>query len=263
MAGLPADRVDILDAVESTNQWLLQQAWQAQPIAPRLLVARRQTAGRGRRGRSWLSGGDESLTFSVSLELRMPHGTARLSGLPVATGVAIAERLSTLTDGIGLKWPNDVFRHGRKVAGLLLESRLQADRVLIVAGLGLNLLDAPGMFAQVAQPAGCLFDVPAGMPARGWLVGVLARAMIDAIMTGPADSTAAAQSLAQRWGRFDVLVGTEVDILFDGVAVQTGVAAGIDEDGALRLRTGGVEHRICAGEVSVRRRAAADPERAQ
>lgn len=263
MAGLPPDRVAILDEVGSTNQWLLQQPWQAHPVAPRLVVARRQTAGRGRRGRSWLSGGEESLTFSVSLELRMPQGTAQLSGLPVATGVAIAERLSALTDGIGLKWPNDVFRHGRKVAGLLLESRLQADRVLIVAGLGLNLLDVPGTLEHVGQPAGSLFDTPAGMPARGGLVGMLARVMIEAIRTAPAEPAAGPRSLAQRWGRFDVLVGTEVDILFDGVAVQTGMAAGIDADGALRLRAGGAEHRICAGEVSVRRRPTVDPECAQ
>ena len=62
-------------------------------------------------------------------------------------------------------------------------------------------------------------------------------------------------SLPPRWARFDVLAGDEVAILFDGTTVQTGTAAGIDEDGALRLFEGGAEHRICAGEVSVRRRA--------
>ena len=257
-AGLSRDRVEVLESVGSTNQWLLQMPWDSPAGGPRLALARRQTAGRGRRGRVWLSGGAESLTFSVALEARMPGAAARLSGLPVITGVAIAERLAQLTDGLGLKWPNDLMRHGLKVAGLLLESRLQADRVRIVAGLGLNLLPAPDRLAAVGQPAGSLFDDPARMPGRGWLAGELARLMIDAALActesasdaGPALPRA---TLPQRWARFDTLAGADVAIVFDGVAVRTGVAAGVDADGALLLHSADGDHRISVGEVSLRR----------
>ena len=85
-------------------------------------------------------------------------------------------------------------------------------------------------------------------PLGARLAGTLARVMID-VLEG-----ASIAALPQRWARFDVLAGDEVAILFDGVTVQTGTAAGIDEDGALRLLDNGVEHRVCAGEVSVRRR---------
>ena len=249
VAGLAPDRVEVLDSVGSTNQWLLQQPWPEVAAASRLVLARRQTAGRGRRGRTWLSGGAQSLTLSAAFEMRLPDGAGRLSVLSVATGLAIAECLAGLTDGIGLKWPNDLQRHGRKVAGLLLESRVQAERVRVVAGLGLNLLPDPGLLERIDQPVGCLFDSPARMPDRTWLAGTLARVMID-VLEG-----AGILSLPPRWARFDVLAGDEVAILFDGTTVQTGTAAGIDEDGALRLFEGGAEHRICAGEVSVRRRA--------
>ena len=248
VAGLALDRVEVLDSVGSTNQWLLQQPWPEVPAAPRLLLARRQTAGRGRRGRTWLSGDLQSLTLSVAFEMRLPEGAGRLSVLSVATGLAIAECLADLTEGIGLKWPNDLQRDGRKVAGLLLESRVQAERVRVVAGLGLNLLSDEGLIERIDQPAGCLFDARSQMPDRAWLAGTLAKVMIDTL-EGPGIG-----SLPQRWARFDVLAGDEVAILFDGVTVQTGVAAGIDESGALRLQAGGAEHRICAGEVSVRRR---------
>ena len=260
VAGLAPDRVDVLESVGSTTQWLLQMPWDSPAAGPRLALARRQTAGRGRRGRVWLSGGAESLTFSIALEARMPDAAARLSGLSVITGVAIAERLALLTDGLGLKWPNDLMRHGLKVAGLLLESRLQADRVRIVAGLGLNLLPAPDRLATVGQPAGSLFDDPARLPGRGWLAGELGRLMIDAALgrtdparlAGGADASPSA-ALPVRWSRFDTLAGADVAIVFDGVAIRTGVAAGIDADGALRLRSADGEHRISVGEVSLRR----------
>ncbi len=247
-AGLALDRLEVLESVGSTNQWLLQQPWPALAAPARAVLARRQTAGRGRRGRTWLSGGEQSMTLSVAFEMRLPENAGRLSVLSVATGLAIADFLSGLTDGIGLKWPNDLQRHGRKVAGLLLESRVQAERVRVVAGLGLNLLPDPDLVARIEQPTGCLFDAPSGMPERSWLAGRLARVMID-VLEGRGIG-----ALAQRWARFDVLAGAEVAILFEGATVQTGTAAGIDEDGALRLRDGETEHRICAGEVSVRRR---------
>ena len=66
VAGLAPDRVELLESVGSTNQWLLQQPWPEAAAASRLVLARRQTAGRGRRGRTWLSGGAQSLTLSAA-----------------------------------------------------------------------------------------------------------------------------------------------------------------------------------------------------
>ena len=246
--------VRVLDRVESTNRMLMEEAWPAVPAAPCVLVARRQTAGRGRLGRVWLSGADDSLTLSVALELVPGAGLGRLGALSVVAGLAVAETLVDRVPDLRLKWPNDLQRSGRKVAGLLCESRLQGQRVRIVAGLGLNLLPAPERFDGLGQPAGALFAMPEHRPPRSRLAGELAAALIRAIAGDPT----AERDLPQRWARFDALAGREVDILSGGVIRLSGQVAGIDEGGALRLRGPDGERSVAVGEVSVRPSVAAD-----
>ena len=248
-AGLAPSRVRVVESIGSTNLALMQADWGPEPDGPRVLLTRQQTEGRGRRGRVWLSGGDESLTLSVSLELPLPDGGARLAGLSVRTGVEIAEFLAGFTDGLALKWPNDLQRHGRKVAGLLCESRLQADRVRVVAGLGVNLLPAAGMLDQVGQPAGTLFDAPADLPDRWRLAGLLAAALLRGVA-----GSAPRAPLPDRWAAFDALAGAPVEVLAEGAPALPGIADGIEPDGALRLRVGDIVQRISVGEVSLRRR---------
>ena len=105
--------VEVVEETGSTNADLLKRA--AALSAPLLLVARNQTAGRGRAGRSWLSSSEGSLTFSLAW--RFDGGLPRLTGLPLAVGVALAETLERLGVQVGLKWPNDVLRDGDKLAG--------------------------------------------------------------------------------------------------------------------------------------------------
>ncbi len=248
-AGLATSRVQVVESLGSTNLALMQADWGPDPEGPRVLLTRQQTEGRGRRGRVWLSGGDESLTLSVSLELPLPDAGARLAGLSVRAGVEIAECLAGFTDGLALKWPNDLQRHGRKVAGLLCESRLQADRVRVVAGLGVNLLPAAGVLDRVGQPAGSLFDAPVDLPDRWRLAGLLAAALLRGIA-----GSAGRPPLPDRWAAFDALAGAAVAVLAEGAPALAGVADGIDPDGALRLRVGEAVQRISVGEVSLRRR---------
>jgi BirA family biotin operon repressor/biotin-[acetyl-CoA-carboxylase] ligase len=253
-AGLPQAAVRVLDEIDSTNRALMEAGWPPVPADPVLLVARRQTAGRGRLGRTWISGDDDSLTMSVALELALPDAASRLAALPVLAGVGLAECLADRVDGLALKWPNDLQRRGRKVAGLLCESRLFGERIRVVAGLGINLLPAPHRLDALGQPAGALFDDPQAMPARSRLAGELAGVLIAAI----AGESRARAPLHARWARFDALAGRPVDILSGGVVRDHGVAVGIDEGGALRLSTDAGLRLISAGEVSVRRRP--DPE---
>ena len=247
-AGLAPSRVRVVESIGSTNLALMQADWGPEPDGPRVLLTRQQTQGRGRRGRIWLSGGDESLTLSVSLELPLPESSARLAGLSVRTGVEIAECLAGFTDGLALKWPNDLQRHGRKVAGLLCESRLQADRVRVVAGLGVNLLPAAGLLDRVGQPAGTLFDAPADLPDRWRLAGLLAAALLRGVA-----GSAHRPPLPDRWAAFDALADVPVEVLAEGAPALAGIADGIEPDGALRLRVGDTVQRISVGEVSLRR----------
>jgi BirA family biotin operon repressor/biotin-[acetyl-CoA-carboxylase] ligase len=247
-AGLPAPAVRVVAEADSTNRVLMEAAWPSAPAAPVVFIARRQTAGRGRLGRTWVSGDDDSLTMSVALELTLSAAGGRLPALSVLAGIEVAECLARRVAGLALKWPNDLQRHGRKVAGLLCESRVFGDRIRVVAGLGVNLLPAPDRLDAVGQPAGALFDDAQSMPERSELAGELAGALIAAI----AGDSRPLPPLSVRWARFDALAGLTVDMISGGLVRDSGVARGIDDGGALRVETGAGERLISVGEVSVR-----------
>ncbi|MEO7549170.1 MAG: biotin--[acetyl-CoA-carboxylase] ligase, partial [Ramlibacter sp.] len=133
---LPGFTVEVLPQVDSTNTELMRRA-RAGQTDPVLLVAERQTAGRGRLGRDWHSGAGDALTFSLAL----PLAPADWSGLSLAVGVSLAE---SLHPDIRLKWPNDLWLADRKLGGILIETASfgqagQARRYAVV-GVGINLV---------------------------------------------------------------------------------------------------------------------------
>jgi BirA family biotin operon repressor/biotin-[acetyl-CoA-carboxylase] ligase len=252
-AALPARCVEVVDSIDSTNKELMRRP--AGPPAPggapavHVLVAVEQVAGRGRRGRSFISDPRDSLTFSVAIDHRRGALTPALVGLPLALGVAVAGAASAWAPGIGLKWPNDLLRNGRKCAGMLVETRLSGDLERIVIGLGVNLRLPDALARAIDQPACGLFDPGAAMPPREELAGRLARALIDAAERFLAEGFG---DTAARWAPFDVLAGREVTILEDGRATLAGRADGLDSTGALRLRTSGGVVAVAVGDVSAR-----------
>lgn len=145
--------VDLLAVCDSSNTRLLARAEAGAPSGT-VIVARQQTAGRGRRGRHWISSADDSLTFS--LLWRFPPAVA-LEGLSLAVGLALARALEQMGGtGLTLKWPNDVLFEGRKLAGILIElssthARGSERRLAAIIGIGLNLrlpLDPAGLLDQ-------------------------------------------------------------------------------------------------------------------
>lgn len=252
---LAPDRVEVVDTIASTSTELMSRPGSEPPGTVRVLVAQRQLAGRGRQGRVFLSDPEDSLTFSIALERRRAPGTPPLVGLPLALGVAVARCAAGYVDGIGLKWPNDLLRHGRKCAGMLVEARTSAMQERVVIGLGVNLRLSPSIAARLDQPVTGLFDEAATAPPREALIGELARALIDAaeefFVRGFGDTAA-------RWAPFDAFAGRDVNILEGGRIILSGRAAGLDPTGALRLQTPSGVVAVAAGDVSAR---AADPAR--
>lgn len=227
-------------------------------IQPCLLVAEHQTEGRGRMGRSWRSEPGASLTFSLAL----PLAPLQWSGLSLAVGLALADALdhgdAVDAEGvprIGLKWPNDLWladRSGallpaRKLGGILIETVSVGDSRMCVIGVGLNVLpfDAPAVSDESGSGCACLHEIEPGITAPAALSRVaepLVRALQDFEQRGFAP-------LARAYARRDLLRGQPVTTTQPGV--ERGTAEGVDDDGALRVRCGGL-HRLISGEVSVR-----------
>ncbi|HRK38118.1 MAG TPA: biotin--[acetyl-CoA-carboxylase] ligase [Burkholderiaceae bacterium] len=256
--------LEVVDAIDSTNSELMRRARQGQ-TEPALLVALDQTAGRGRMGKSWHSTPGASLTFSIGLPLR----PADWSGLSLAVGVSVAESLSALLDAhrqagrasgpaITLKWPNDLWIDGHKLAGILVETALAGGSRYAVMGIGINI--APPAVSGLAQAA-----TPSQTPANGHTLppapatGLAAHAPVDAAdaLTGlmPAlmsDLLVFEQQgfapFAQRFVARDALYRRPL-VLSDSTH---GTGDGVDASGALRVRTDAGVRLVTSAEVSVR-----------
>ncbi|MGE5471753.1 MAG: biotin--[acetyl-CoA-carboxylase] ligase [Bacteroidota bacterium] len=240
--------VDALDECDSSSSELSRRADHGAP-AGTVIVADRQTAGRGRRGRSWLSAPEASLTFS--LLWRFAGSPAALAGLSLAVGVALARGLEGLgARDICLKWPNDVLLRQAggygKLAGILIE--LSSDRrgTQVVIGIGLNLLRPAG---DLSQPAAGLDQALAGGADRHVVL-----AAILAALAGMLDTFARAGFAGVRgdWQDRHAWQDQDVLLLGEGEASVAGRCLGADNDGALLLQTASGVQRIFSGDVSLR-----------
>lgn len=261
-AWLPAPQRDDIATLEiawtldSTNSELLRRP--PPPIGAAVLLAERQTGGRGRRGRAWTS--PLAANLYLSLSRIFSGGLARLPGLSLVAGIASVEALHGLGfDTVRLKWPNDLVVDDaqglRKLGGLLVEGGGEhAGPVRAVIGLGLNI-DMPAAFgATITQPWIDLATLAGGAPpSRNRIAAALLAHWLPALAQFDAHGLA---PFLSRYAALDVLAGREV-LLHDDAGTRAGHALGLAEDGALRVRIddgghGGVEQRVHAGEVSVR-----------
>jgi BirA family transcriptional regulator, biotin operon repressor / biotin---[acetyl-CoA-carboxylase] ligase len=208
-----------------------------------VVVAESQTAGRGRRGRAWVDEPGASLLASIVLRPRLEP--ARLPGLSLAAGVAVAEALIR-TAGLAprLKWPNDVLVDGRKIGGILLESRLggaTAGPVTVALGIGVNL--GQRLFpADLAQRATSVWLATGRLVDRDVLLTALLDALTDWRRRLEYRGFAPVRA---RWRELADTLGRTVTV--DGVR---GVAVDIDVDGALLVHDAeGRRHRLVAGDV--------------
>ena len=243
---LPGFTVEVLPEIASTNTELMHRAraGQADPV---LLVAERQTAGRGRLGRDWHSGAGDALTFSLGL----PLAPASWSGLSLAVGVALAE---SLHPGLQLKWPNDLWWQQRKLGGILIETATTVAPLAAapaggphlaryaVIGVGLNL--TPRADAGLSTPPAALEELLPGVDAGALLLRVAAP-LVAAVLAFGEHGFAPFQS---RFNARDALRDRSVR-LSDGTL---GTAHGASEDGALLVHTAGGMKPVTSAEVSVR-----------
>lgn len=235
---VPGFTVEILPELDSTNTELMRRA-RAGRTEPVLLVAERQTAGRGRMGRAWASSPGDSLTFSLGLSI----SPADWSGLSLAVGVAIAE---TLHPRVRIKWPNDLWVDDRKLAGILIETASSTAHATgpryAVIGMGINIArpDAQGLSTP---PAG-LEELDPNAKADEVLVRI-ARPLVETVK---AFEMFGFPPFHARFDARDALRNRAV-CLSDGTS---GTAHGTTESGGLLVHTAAGMVTVTSAEVSVR-----------
>jgi BirA family biotin operon repressor/biotin-[acetyl-CoA-carboxylase] ligase len=240
--------IDWVAECDSTNTRLVD-ATPADDGRIHVLIADRQTAGRGRRGRQWLSWEAASLTFSVLWRFR--PGAPAPAGLSLVVGLALARALEELgVQGVQLKWPNDVLIHGDKLAGILIDllpSRGRPPAAVIGIGLNLHLppdAEIPGQTGVTDLARALEGAAPERAAILAAILGQLHR-LLDTY------ATAGFPALRAAWAQRNAFAELPVRIIGEGDAVH-GICAGVDEDGALLLRTEDGLRRILAGDVSLR-----------
>lgn len=247
--------LDIVDSIDSTNSELLRRETPTRGIAA--LFAEHQTGGRGRQGRVWASPPGSNLYLSVA---RCFDGAlARLGGLSLVAGIAAAEALRALgADTVRLKWPNDLVTVDddalRKLGGVLVEAGMQDGRPRAVVGLGVNLRMPTAAAADIDQPWTDLRALLGeALPARNRIAATMLAALADSLERFDVKGLA---PFLPRFAALDALRDADI-VATVGDRMLTGAAAGIADDGALRLRSDEGERLLRAGEVSVRRRPSA------
>lgn len=241
-------RLEVHPVLDSTNDYLLARVGEDWPSGS-VCLTEQQQAGRGRLGRSWLSPFAASLAGSLLWRFNLP--AAALSGLSLATGIAVARALRNFgVAEVGLKWPNDVWWCGRKLGGILLESGGSSGAFAVVAGVGLNVALPPPAAAAIEQPWVDLREI-LGVErlSRNRLAALLIGELIETFVRFQRGGFA---DLAAEWAGFDQVTGRRVRLTLPNTAL-TGIARGVDATGALLLETADGRLQPCVGgEISLR-----------
>ncbi|MDR3298965.1 MAG: biotin--[acetyl-CoA-carboxylase] ligase [Candidatus Accumulibacter sp.] len=245
-------RFDLIAVAEcpSTNTALTRRMADGAPSGT-VLIADRQTAGRGSRGRTWIASPEASLTFSVLWIFC--GGLARLSGLSLAVGVAAARALARCgVSGVTLKWPNDILYRDAKLGGILVELDAADDetaRAVVGIGLNLRLPESIGETGGAALPPAALEQIAAAPPDRHVLLSSL---LIELARVFDCFAVAGFAGLREAWHACHAWQERPVRLLRDGRVEKEGVCAGADVDGALLLRTADGLERCLSGDVTLR-----------
>lgn len=226
---LPGVEVRVVERCGSTNTELLAEKALRRPV---LLAAETQTAGRGRRGRRWRSPPGAGITFSLAK--RVSRAPRELAALSLVAGVAAAKALRALGIPASLKWPNDLLARGGKLGGILVETRSQPEGALAVIGIGINYRADPALEGRLRRSVACAEEFADPLPERNRVIQAIARSLLEALEAFEADGL---EAVREDWLSLHAHAGQRLRVRLADGRMITGVAAGLDEDGGLRLRT--------------------------
>jgi len=209
-----------------------------------------QSAGRGRRGRRWVS--PFAANLYLSLLWRSTVGAVALGGISLVAGIAVLRCLRAQgVEKAGLKWPNDILAGDAKLAGILIDVVGESSGpCAVILGVGINVSMPPLAGEDIEQ---CWTDLQRlsgaeTAPSRNQLAAALLEQLLPAVAEFEA---AGLQPFLEEWRRHDVVAGCPVDLHLPNGTIS-GTACGIDDGGALLVDTANGRQRFASGEVSVR-----------
>lgn len=239
------EKLELAAHIPSTNTELVRRGLTGS-IDGTAVLAEVQTAGRGRRGRTWRSPFARNLALSVGI--RIERSLAEVGAVSLAVGVAVADALAAVgLHGVALKWPNDVLLEGRKLSGILMELPRAVEPPELVVGIGINVGGGGIVAVEVDQGVA---DVTERVPdvSRNRLAAHVLDSVFDLCRRFEREGFEPIRSA------YDALHGfhRETVRVVTGNESVAGVVLGVAADGALRLRTGSGEREFSGGEVSLR-----------
>jgi len=244
-------RLEVFETIDSTNSHLMNRA-DRETIDGHAVLAEHQSAGRGRRGRTWKTPRGQSIALSLGVQIDVP--AARLGAVSLVTGLAVASALEQCgVQGVGLKWPNDIFLRGAKLGGILIELVPLRQPPVAVIGVGINVARDPEL-SEVADPVAAIADTGAEVD-RNLLAARLIESIRGHVRRFEVEGFA---PFRRPWHDRNVHRDATVAILLGDARIE-GRVRGVGESGELVLATADGERRFTSGEVSLRPAAGGDP----
>ena len=240
--------LEIKGQIDSTNSYLMTRVSDGIESG-HVCLAEQQTAGRGRQGRVWISPYGNNIYLSIFW--RFTLDLAGISGLSLAAGVIVAKTLNQLgVMDIGLKWPNDILWHDKKLAGILIEvSGEQGGPSNVVLGLGLNCRISGLDGEAIGQP---WIDLAALAGEKPTSRNLLAAKLVEALLEGMSEfQQCGFSAMVDEWNRYDLYQGKTVALQAGSQSI-IGVHRGVGGNGALLLEVSGEIKAYHGGELSLR-----------
>lgn len=247
------DELVLMETVPSTNTWMNEQQ---RPGIGRFkaVLAKQQTAGRGRHGKRWASPPGAGLYLSIGYTFQ--RTPANLACMTLATGIATLQALENAgAVKLGLKWPNDIFGNDEKLGGILVDAQTGAGgHISVICGIGINvdlsLIEPSG--DRPSNPEYSITDLKShcdALPARCATAGAIIERVMRAITIFESGGL---EPFRADWKKYDWLKGKPVDVDMPGAEFD-GIADGIDEHGALHVITPQGRRVVYTGTVRVKK----------
>ncbi|RLV59450.1 bifunctional biotin--[acetyl-CoA-carboxylase] ligase/biotin operon repressor BirA [Parashewanella curva] len=232
------------DEIDSTNSFMMKHANELN--SGDICIAEHQSAGRGRRGRNWVS--PYGSHFYGSVFWNFPQGMAQAMGLSLVVGCSLVTALEALgVSGLAVKWPNDVYLNGKKLAGILVEMSGQADgECQIVIGVGVNFVMPSNSGEQIDQPWCDLTNVD--IPSKTAFAIAFHQQLVSDLKVFESQGL---KPFLSRWQQTDLYKDQEIRLEMADNHVE-GICRGIDEQGGILLELDGEVKSYVGGEISVR-----------